>query len=407
MKITQIIRKATKGTFGEVLQNQPLRYSLLNHKKPAGFDILETKFTNELKELNKFFRNEIRNGHSNIVSIEEVKKLMEKYVSEGLPLAGAKQLTPNQRKLIATAYAKAGKLQPIRKCTVDSADRAKLGLLINRNWPFLKYISETNGAKLIQDNNSTWTVDSDEIDSDKCPPSNPKLQLDVANGNFKAMLKNLNKVHQTQMIHVLPKMTQFQASPTIKNVKIGEEEIKDIEHFLHNAKHTLDSREQDLFKAKINYELTSSMIQKHPKTFALGNFFNPVCIPGSLIEINEKQISKINTKQLSLKKGMNKVEQMRLYLNGKGEVTTEFNTAPWCGKISNIYQIIGNLKKPQLFQSQMNKFVRSGWTPVKSTSNEIIFVRDKKEHQLILIKRGTLVGLFGFILAIGVFGINM
>lgn len=411
MKYAQILYKASKGTFGEVLGKKSGRNAISNFQKPPGFDILETKFANELNELNKFFQDELRNRQSKSLSTEAVKNLMEKYVTDGMPHRESKQLTLAQRKLLAAAYAKANKPLPKKSSVVNSVDRAKLGLLINRNWPYLKYISETNGVKLVDEEQSSWIVDGDEIgdveEQAEIAQHKSEPKPETSMGNFTSLLKSLNKVHQTQIVHVLPTMTQFQASPTIRNVEIGEEEVKDIEHFLHQAKRTLDSREQDLFKAKINYELTTNMIQKHPKTFAHGNFFDPVCIPGTLVDLDEKQIAKIITKQSNLKKNSDNLEVMRVYLTEFGRIQVDTNIDTWDGNISNIYQIFRTLEKPHMFQSQLNKFLKTGWIPVTSNSTDMILVRDKREHHRVLIKRGTLVGIMGFFFAIGVLGINM
>lgn len=417
MKVSRILHTVHKSTFGDVLPKNTLQGVNLKLKKPAGFDILETKFPRQLNELNTFFQDELSNNETKTFTKDQVMQLIEKYITHGIINEKNKKMTPVQRKLLMTAYAKAGKsLPPGATMNVGKAGRMKLGLLMKRNWPFLNFVSKSNGLKISDgDEVETWNFDGDEFEEEGEEEEKPSGEISdsgyavkntsLNGGNFNSMLKNLNKVHQTQMIHVLPSMTEFRAAPTIKNVEIGEEEVKNLEHFLHDAKHKLDEREENLFKAETNLELTTNMIQRHPKSFAHGNFFDPICIPTTLIGLNEKLLTRINTKQVSLVK-TDDLSVMRLQLNEANELV-ENDILEWSGEIENVYAIFQKLKQPHLFQSQFLKLVKLGWIPVTSAHNEIIFVRDKKQHQLIWIKRGTFVGIMGFLVVFGLSGINV
>lgn len=428
------IRNLSTKTFGEILQNQTkvppkvAKNGDIGDHKPLGYDVLESKFPTELKQFGSFLQREVRGGNKEQTK-EDVAVLLEKYMNFGIASSTnskPKKLTPVQKKMLMAAYSKAGK-KPVTKTAEQSNDKIqkmKLGLIMKRNQAFLEYIAKSNGIVLKEDSTgANWTVENPldedlvEKDEEKFPETTNNVskeekerKRDVSKSDFNSLLRNLNKVHRTPAIHVLPHMTEFESHPTISRILAPtESEVRNIENFLKDAKKTGDQRDQLLFRAKTNYELSSTMIQRRPKMLENGNFFNPVCIPGTSVPLNEKMMMKTHRLQEQLKRELNDLqdfEVMKIYSDGVSGVLQNDGNAYWDGQIKSFYDIFFNVHDAQKFIRKYSHYLKYNWTPVVSDEKEIILVRNRKERRKVIFKRGVILFAVSLSVGLGAIGIT-
>lgn len=413
-------------TFGEILESDTKSTLQKTHlKPPPGYEILESKFHNEINDFGKYLTSQLNDeGITKTQTKDEVLKIfdnfMNGYKTNNNHSKTSKSLTAAQRKMLMAAYAKAGWKLNEETNKNSKLNKTKLSLVIKRNWNILEFIVKSNGVEIDENKNTeSWGFEdelSEEISTNETKnnfveDTKPRHQLiDHSKADFNSFLKNLNKVHQTRATHVLPRMTTFKPQPTIisLDVNIPDNEVKDFETFLNNAKRSSDSMDEDLFKAKNNYEITKNVISKYHRSFENLNFFTPVCIPGTLLDIENFGIELTMQFQHNFKnrlelKDIEKFEIMKIYVDGKSSILTNENKIYWDGTISNIYQIMHNLKDPISFKSRFQKCLKNSWIPVGSEEREIIMVRDPKQHKKLYIKRSLIIGGISTILAFGVF----
>lgn len=437
------VKTASQKTFGEVLSKNEIKNLRHAKSKPPGYDILESKFKDQIGELRQFLTEESKRQNSRFESKDDVINLIDKYVQYGTNTGDNsgnskkkqsvldKKLGIVQRKMIMAAYAKAGKkkggnVKEIKDLGNKHGDRLKLALLMKRNWLLLEYVAKESGIEISkQGSEESWDFEeeSESSENDQIQSTNggqhnmtlPGLKQDVIDesSDFNSFLKKLNKVHQTAAVHVLPRMTEFAAHPTIShihsNVDIADSEVKGIQDFLQDAKQLSESRDDLLFKAKTNYEWSRTLLSEEPRTLENHNFFTPVCVPNTLIPIHEYGLKKTIDAQEELKKSLSdlqleKLDVLKIYADGSSGVLTNDNLTYWQGNVENLYTILSQLQHPKNFKSNLLKNLRMGWIPVSSEEREIVMVRDNWKYRLGIVKKGAILGTMGIFVTLGVVG---
>lgn len=451
----------TKTTFGEVLAKSVHNTTI----PPPGYDILEHKFNKQLISLRTFFKEESKTK-SHFVNKDELVSLVDKYVnhvnnvnnvSSNKNASLNKHMNKTQRKMIVAAYAKAGRVNPRAGSTINSLknnvvggdsikeeynERKKLALLMKRNWPLLEYIAKEGGIEMRRNDDDSegfesWGFeeeleenernDNEKINNNDNARHHHGEKLDLNNTNstgFNSFLRQLNKVHQTPGMKVLPKMTSFQAHPTISsvNVEMPDSEVNDFQNYLQHAKGISENRNELLFKAQINYEWSKNMMSQDPRVLENKTFFTPVCIPHTLIPIDDGSLAKLINVQDNLrsevknfigdpddsgKLNIEDFQVLKVYADGSSAILRNENQIYWDGKtIENIYKIMARLHEPYNFEKKLQKYIKSGWVPVYSDQREIVVVRNRENHVATVVKKLAVVAVTGVCVAFGVFSIT-
>ena len=427
------MRAYTTQTFGDILASSTGKTSAQAHAQvlapthiPRGYDILQSKFPQELSELRELFTKEAEKG-TVVTCKEEVFKLLDIYVDgiDGGNGCGKKStsLTSTQKKLLLAAYAKANR-RPVSNGEMMKR-RSKVGVLMRRNWPLLEYVAEISGMKKIdvsgnihEDAGWGFAEELEEIEREKSDDATHTLKDETGDGGFNSMLRTLKKVHTTPMVHVLPKMTAFEAKPTIKRGRIGESgtindlDVENFQNFLQSAKNASDDRDEMMFRAKTNYEWTTNLLAREPRTLEGKNFFTPICIPGTNIHTHDFAVKTVNYMQEGLKKQLHECEAdqysiVKIYADGSSGVLNNDGCVYWDGSVSNIFQLAQTLKQPELFKSRLRRYLENGWVPVAAEERELVMVHNKKGVWTTLWKRGLVVGITGMLSLSAIIGIGM
>lgn len=427
MKYTKIVYQlnniSSKKTFGDILQTT----SNFNNKssskfnKPVGYDVLESNFLNEFTKLKKYLAKQSKESLENNEPISDKKvltELIDNYVNNTDSTGNsnninAKKLSKTQRQMLLAAYNKAGKRKSV-KIKDKINETAKIGMILKRNWPLLKFVALESGIDLEKNKKIKDSVSwgfSDELDgaldnfesqeNKNVEIINNDSKIEQTETDFNTFLRTLKKVHQTPATHVLPKMTEFESQPTIIHSDLKKDDLDKLENFLSTAKQESDDRAEYLFKAKTNYEWSSNAMSQQPHILERGNFFTPVCIPGTTTSTEEFNMKNIFNRQDKLRQiiseeGKSKVAQfqiLKIYSDGgsSGNLANTDNRY-WNGDIDNIYKILANLQRPENFRSTFNKYMKLGWTPITSDEKIVVFVRDMNTYWPSLIKNSVIFG---------------
>lgn len=422
----QNTKNISQKTFGDVLQNSKSSTSKnLKIDKPPGYDILETKFNNQLIQIGDFLRNETEKNQFT-VSKDQLFLLIDKYVNPNLGLINSKKFNNTQKKMLMQAYAKAGKKINLKSKNGNNEinDRMKLALLMKRNWPFLSYFVKERGIDINDDeeNNEDWGFKDELKENEKEDNNNGRhssnkkiiIRKDInkeIDSDFNTFLKKLNKVHQTPSLNVLPTMTTFEANPLISSIEIKDSEVKEFQEFLNDAQKQSINRNELLFKAKTNMEWSSNLLKNLPR-LENKTFFLPICIPKTLIFIQQNDLNLVNERQLNLKKllkdnefNVDKYDIMKIYVDGTSTILNNSNNNYWSGSIENLYTILSGLQHPDKFRKQLHKYLKLGWTPVSSDEKDILVVRNHQHYIQKIIKCSSIISLIGLFLGYGIFSI--
>lgn len=421
----QNAKHVSQKTFGELLQSSKTStHQNLKLNKPPGYDILETKFNNQLFELGNFFQKEAKKNQY-AVSKDQLLLLLDKYVSPNSSLTNSKKFNNTQKKMLMQAYAKAGKKINLKSNNnnnngADLSNRIKLTLLLKRNWPFLSYLVKQKGIEIKdeEESNEDWGFEEELEENEKKDSNTGRHSLNKNEGknndketdtDFNSFLKKLNKVHQTPSLNVLPTMTAFEANPIISSIEIKDSEVKEFQAFLDDAKKQSVNRDELLFKAETNMEWSSNLLRNQPR-LENKTFFLPICIPKTLIPIEQNDLNLVDKRQLDLKKLMknnefnvNKYDIMKIYFDGTSTILNNNNNNYWSGSIENFYTILSRLQHPDKFKKQLHKYLKLGWTPVSSDEKDILVVRNRRYHIITIIKRSSIISLIGLVLGYGIF----
>lgn len=417
--------KHSSETIGHVLDKfannprpstlEPIKYPIAaaTAPPPPGYNILRSKYSSEMDALVKFVQakgNEIKSH----ISKSEAMDILEEYISGSSKINKIhSNLTPKQRQLLKIAAAKANK--GIRK--EDYAIRGIIGLYMKRNWLVWNYTLSNNGIHVAEDTetgynfsiidseedfgDSNWEEGSEnenerEVRKDKEAGVKQKNEAAAAyaghnDGGYVSMLKRLGKVHRSSIVHVLPQMTMLQAHPTINHAILEEKDIDRLQNFLTSANETSKYREELVFRAKTNYELTKSMMDGE-NTLIRGDFFYPECIPGTQIHLNDILFRRCIALQDSLRV-KDPMFAVMVYQDGSSSVLDNADGVVWDGEIENVFTMFPKLKSPQSFQKNFVRFVSRGWIPVLAREKEIVMVKSKQEYYRQIIKKLAIGGL--------------
>lgn len=394
-----VLNTAVRQTFGDLLHPiKPTPKPKSIEHTPPGYDLLHNKFNNELNDMKRFFKS-THKDNDDILTKDQVLSLLEKYITLGnnANVKIGKKLNANQRKLLLAAYTKANK-KPLSVGNINGVNevqRMKVGVLMKRNWSMLKYVVNESGIKTDVDfeKSNEEEIEVKEVEKvtevkgikevDKVKEKNNKSE------DFLSMLKDLKKVHQTPVIHVLPSMTKFEYDPMIRYHKvqsnITQSEIEQFEEILQELKTESDNRDENLFKASNNYEWSKNMMFKIPKTLESKTFFTPICVPNTLININNLQIDLVNSLQDKLRNDLqffdiDHFKILKIYADGSSGILTNDKSVYWNGNIMNLYELISNLKDATKFQKRFNQSLNGGWIPVHADEREIVSVLNPRDY---------------------------
>ncbi|VEU20307.1 DEKNAAC101100 [Brettanomyces naardenensis] len=199
-----------------------------------------------------------------------------------------------------------------------------------------------------------------------------------SSGSFKDLLQSINKVRpsgQEGLGQVLPRMTSFHPIPSYTAMRRYDQLDKDLqsdnlEDFLNHAKHENDIKQDNLFKARMNYEWSKQQLSREPKTLESRTFFTPLLIPTTQIPSSWIRMADHS----ELKKGYHQFAEVSL--RGNHVTVKKLESIPTSRTLQNVYQLVGDLHRPNMYIDSIDKLFAKGWKLLDGDTDRLIFTRN-------------------------------
>ncbi|GMM27484.1 hypothetical protein DAMA08_002000 [Martiniozyma asiatica (nom. inval.)] len=383
--------------------------TLLQIPQPPAFSSIQVNLPKALNQ----FRATLKNENSQKLTAVQLREIVN-----GWSIPDADKL---KRKMINQAFLKAGKKPPIitlqkefKEGSVENEieiQKAKLALLLKRNWPLLKYIANLEGLTIIDDQIET-RAHTQKADNEQQPQRQEQQQQQRQRQeqqqpqllpqslpqssqlvSFKDRLKHIKKIKAspTKLPHFppLPKLNSIE-SATISPLS-SSTSISELSDFLYQIDQSRQLN-KSLFKAKQTHQWVVASQSHHPQLLELGNFFwgypgiklndfegigigwgvrySQLSIKGEILEI---LVTDLDNNTL-------KIENMQLRPNSNSNsksLTLVSDNLQF--DVLNIHQILQRLQLPpnklKKTLAIMRKNQNRGLFPVSATAEQLLYFR--------------------------------